>query len=131
MFRGDRDVVATYKKETKERLKTLEAGLRSLERQPSKPDPELLRELFRATHSIKAGANLLGLTPIEELAHLMESLLDHFQTGLLKPDPESAHALQDGIDAIGVLVDAMAQAQSFNIGPELRRLRQALSRASG
>lgn len=131
MFRRDREVVATYKKETKERLKTLEAGLRSLERQPDKPAPELLRELFRATHSIKAGANLLGLTQVEELSHLMESLLDLFQTGQLKPTPESAHALQDGIDAIGVLIEAMGQPQIFNIGPEVRRLQQALERASG
>lgn len=130
MFGRDREVIATYKRETGERLKTLETGLRVLDRQREKPNPELVHDLFRATHSIKAGANLLGLKPVEALAHLMESILHHFRTGALAPDATNTLALQDGVDAIRILIDNTELSHTFNIEPELRRLAQALETAA-
>jgi len=126
MFQKDREVVATYVRETKERLKTIEDGVRVLERQPEKVGTELVHEIFRATHSIKAGANLLQYTPIEDLAHLMESILLGYRTGELTPSLASTAPLQDGVDAIRVLIENLNQRDSFNIAPELRRLARVL-----
>ena len=71
MFGNDSEVLAAYIEESAERLASLEAGLLELE-SSTEPAEELLNALFRAAHSIKAGANLLNLCAIETTAHRLE-----------------------------------------------------------
>ena len=39
-------------------------------------EPDLVSSLFRTVHSIKAGAGMFNATPIAELSHIAESVLD-------------------------------------------------------
>ncbi|MCY7321030.1 MAG: Hpt domain-containing protein, partial [Phormidesmis sp. CAN_BIN36] len=60
--------------EARDHLNTIEQGLLNL--QATIEDPEMVNEVFRAAHSIKGGAAMLGLGSIQQVAHRLE---DHFK----------------------------------------------------
>ncbi|MEM6590397.1 MAG: Hpt domain-containing protein, partial [Cyanobacteria bacterium P01_C01_bin.73] len=66
--------------EAKDHLNTIEQGLLNL--QATISDAEMANEVFRAAHSVKGGAAMLGLDSIQTTAHRME---DYFK--ILKESP--------------------------------------------
>lgn len=56
--------------EAKDHLNTIEQGLLNL--QSTIADPELVNEVFRAAHSVKGGAAMLGLGSVQQTAHRLE-----------------------------------------------------------
>ncbi|MEL7051776.1 MAG: Hpt domain-containing protein, partial [Cyanobacteria bacterium J06588_5] len=73
-------IMGYFIEEAKDHLNTIEQGLLSL--QATIEDPEKANELFRAAHSVKGGAAMLGLESIQTTAHRME---DYFK--ILKESP--------------------------------------------
>ncbi|WP_315790392.1 hybrid sensor histidine kinase/response regulator [Fischerella sp. JS2] len=63
-------ILGYFIEEAKEHLTTIEQGLLNL--QSTIKDPEMLNEVFRAAHSIKGGAAMLGLSSIQRTAHRLE-----------------------------------------------------------
>ena len=63
-------ILGYFLEEAEEHLSTFEQGL--LNFQETLRDPELINELFRAAHSIKGGAAMLELSPIQKIAHRLE-----------------------------------------------------------
>jgi two-component system, chemotaxis family, sensor kinase CheA len=60
--------------EAQEHLAATEASLLRLD--PQAPSPDELNAIFRAVHSIKGSAGMLGFEEIGALAHVFENLLD-------------------------------------------------------
>lgn len=100
MFDCDPEVLAAFAEESEQRLAGLEKGLLTLERDPGNPPPDLLNAVFRDAHSVKAGAGLLGLHPVEKAAHRLENVLDLLRAGRLSAEPEICQALLDGVDLL-------------------------------
>jgi chemotaxis protein histidine kinase CheA/CheY-like chemotaxis protein len=73
-------IMGYFIEEAKDHLNTLEQGLLNL--QATIADPELVSEVFRAAHSVKGGAAMLGLDSIQQTAHRLE---DYFK--ILKECP--------------------------------------------
>jgi two-component system chemotaxis sensor kinase CheA len=71
---GDRDLAADFVGEAQEHFDTADENLLRLESDPSNKDA--IGAVFRAFHTIKGVSGFVGLTPIGELAHAAESLLD-------------------------------------------------------
>lgn len=117
MLENDAEVLAAFAEESAQRLGDLEKGLLTLERTPRNPAPELLNAMFRDAHSVKAGANLLGLASVEKAAHRLENVLDLLRSGRLAPTPEVCQTLLDGVD---LLRDIMG-APTFPPQPETDR----------
>ncbi len=73
-------------------------------------DPEtqasLLQELFRLAHSLKGSSRAIGLTPVGDLSHRMETLLDQIQEGIRPLQPELFDLLYRTLDAIQEAVEA-------------------------
>ncbi len=67
-------IMGYFIEEAKDHLNTIEQGLLSL--QTTIKDSEKANELFRAAHSVKGGAAMLGLESIQTTAHRME---DYFK----------------------------------------------------
>ena len=67
-------IMGYFIEEAKDHLNTIEQGLLSL--QATIEDPEKANEMFRAAHSVKGGAAMLGLESIQTTAHRME---DYFK----------------------------------------------------
>jgi len=63
-------IMGYFIEEAKEHLNTIEQGLLNL--QSTIEDPELVNELFRAAHSVKGGAAMLGLNNIQRISHRLE-----------------------------------------------------------
>lgn len=106
MFECDPEVLAAFAEECATRLSELEKNLLTLERAPQKPPAELLNAMFRDAHSVKAGAGLLELSPVENAAHRLENVLDLLRAGRLAAGPEVCQALLDGVDLLREILDS-------------------------
>jgi len=69
-----KQITGYFIEEAKEHLQTIESGLLNL--QTLMGDAEAVNEIFRAAHSIKGGAAMLGFTSIQHVAHNFE---DYFK----------------------------------------------------
>lgn len=67
-------IMGYFIEESKEHLNTIEQGLLNLQR--TIEDPEAVSEVFRAAHSVKGGAAMLGLSSIQKTAYRLE---DYFK----------------------------------------------------
>ncbi len=70
----NRELLTEFYAEAVDHLQQIEAALLALDQQPD--DPEALNSIFRSFHTIKGNAGFLGLLPMHNLAHEVESLLD-------------------------------------------------------
>ncbi len=103
-------------------LAALERGLLELEKRGSGADEALVHGIFRDAHSIKAGANLLGLSNIETLAHKMENILEKIRRAEIVPTERIVSILLEGLDTVKDLVDNVEDSQSRDISRILERL---------
>ncbi|BAZ06790.1 hybrid sensor histidine kinase/response regulator [Calothrix sp. NIES-3974] len=63
-------ILGYFIEEARDHLNTIEQGLLNL--QNTLNDPEMINEVFRAAHSIKGGAAMLGLESIQRTSHRLE-----------------------------------------------------------
>lgn len=86
-------------------------------------DRELLDELFRAFHSLKGLAGMVGVAEVEQLAHHLESYLRGLRQGQLRLTAEAFEALIAGAQLLEQAVFARrAGAPAPVIEPMLARL---------
>ncbi|MCX5795504.1 MAG: chemotaxis protein CheA [Elusimicrobia bacterium] len=113
--------------ESGEILRQLDKALVQLEKAP---DPKLLNEIFRASHSLKGMAGTMGYERTSHLAHAMEDLLARLREGTAKVSPEVVDLLLECRDALQALVDAIASAgddTGVDNGPILAKVQAALA----
>jgi two-component system chemotaxis sensor kinase CheA len=70
---------AIFFEEADEHLAAVESQLLALD--PAAPEAEALNGIFRAVHSIKGSAGMLGFSEIVSLTHVFENLLDLLRKG--------------------------------------------------
>jgi len=80
------DLLSDFLTEASELLDDVDVGLIDLEYHPE--DTGLLNRIFRGFHTVKGGAGFLEATPLVELCHRGENLLDLLRTGALGLTPE-------------------------------------------
>ena len=96
-----RQLLKTFQVEAQEHLQKLNETLLQLERQPDEATRHaLLQDVFRTAHSLKGAARAVSLTDIENLAHIMENVLQQVREGKLELRPDVCDALYDALDAI-------------------------------
>ena len=115
--------------EADEQIALLDRDLVRLETEGD--DPELIQEIFRATHTMKGSAAMLGYPRMSELAHSMESLLDGLRNGKISVSAEIIDSLLYGLDILKVLRDALVSPEKgpTDIGPAVARLESAAETA--
>lgn len=89
--------------EAREHLGLVEASLLDLEKCGS---PEIIAEVFRAIHSIKGGAQYVGLAATATLAHRTEALLDRLRRGERSATTDVVATLLAATDGLSALVRA-------------------------
>ena len=95
--------VQTFLIEARERLGRLEQGLVRLEREWSNQD--LYAELLREAHTLKGSARMIGLMPVDNLAHRMEEMLSAVRDSGEPPSRQVMDVLLEGVDALRALVE--------------------------
>lgn len=84
------------------------ACLDVLEGEGDDPNPARVNALFRAVHSLKGVAAMVGLAGVAEAAHDLEALLDDLRMGRAAPTPATRSAIRDGLAALAALKERIA-----------------------
>ncbi len=113
-FNEDTKIVTTFIDETTEHLLEIENGIISLEKNIGNIDVELVHSMFRAAHSIKAGANLLKFRNIESLSHELEDTLQKLRQKKIDLNKDIVDIFLKGIDRMEEMVSDLRQSYKIN-----------------
>jgi two-component system chemotaxis sensor kinase CheA len=99
-------LLGDYIDEAEELLVRMEQLIMEVERGRASGAVEMdaLNELFRCAHTLKGSSGLVGLSPIEELAHEMESIFDALRSGKAMLSQETLDPLLQCIDTVELLL---------------------------
>jgi chemosensory pili system protein ChpA (sensor histidine kinase/response regulator) len=103
-FFGDSDEVLTYfVPETAEHLEAMTGAILALEREG--PSEAGVAALFRAVHTLKGAAYVVGCNPVGALAHGLEDLLVAVREARAPLTPAVLEAALDTVDALKLMLD--------------------------
>jgi two-component system, chemotaxis family, sensor kinase CheA len=97
--------LAVFMQEADEQLKLLNEDFILLEK--AGENPQLLQEIFRASHTLKGSSGMLGYEKMSQVAHAMETVLDKLRNGSLKITSQLVDALLQGLDTLKLLRDKL------------------------
>lgn len=104
----DENDLLDFKEEGWRHVAALEASLLSLEQGPFGEERQFhISEAFRAAHSLKGAAGLLGLEGIAELTHEAENLLGLIRSGKRELGRAESEALFQAVDALRKMLEAL------------------------
>jgi two-component system chemotaxis sensor kinase CheA len=119
----DPELIGDFVVESREHLESIEGRLLVLEQKPD--DMETIHAVFRSFHTIKGLAGFLEFTPIRDVAHEVETLLDLCRNSKLAITPavvdvvlESADYLKNAI----AIVEASLAGEPVSLVPADRNL---------
>jgi len=112
--------------EARELLADMEIAL--LRCEDGTADPETINAIFRAAHTIKGSAGLVGLDGVVGFTHLVETLLARVRAGKLTLDADTAALLIGCKDHIQGLIDAAADGVDAQT-PEQQAVAESLASA--
>src|SRR5262249_29912746 len=94
------ELLAGFREEAGEHFDALQAALLALEKEPGRR--ALVDELLRQAHTLKGSASMVGLAPMSETAHALESVLVLMRAGVLGGESafDRLHAALDGMRAL-------------------------------
>jgi chemosensory pili system protein ChpA (sensor histidine kinase/response regulator) len=91
-------ILGYFIEEAGDHLQTLEQGLVNLS--ATLADSELINEVFRAAHSVKGGAAMLGLGDMQRTAHRLEDFFKLLKDSSISPDRELESLLLQVVDGL-------------------------------
>lgn len=102
-------MVGEFITECTDLIEMAESALLDLEESPD--DNELINTVFRAFHTIKGTSAFMGLDPVSEFTHSVETLLSMVREGDLKFDCACADISLESIDIINKLLAIVEHAE--------------------
>ena len=105
MESGKQQIIHYFIEEAKEHLETIEKGL--LDLRSVMEDPERVNELFRAAHSVKGGAAMLGFGSIQKTAHRLEDSFKVLQEYPINVDQKLVSLFLKSYDTLQVLIERL------------------------
>lgn len=99
------EILEQFLMEARDNLDYLDSHLKELDG----GDEETINSLFRAAHTLKGGAGLVGLTHIKEVTHAAEDLLDAYRNKKITYSDEMLDTLYDAFDEVIELIDAVEE----------------------
>jgi len=102
-----------FLEEVEEHLQTLEEDLVKLEKEEENPD--LLQEIFRASHTLKGSSATIGHHRMANLTHAMENILDKLRKQQLSVSSGLMDVLFESLDHLRVLKDEIVNDEESDI----------------
>jgi two-component system chemotaxis sensor kinase CheA len=127
MFAADPEIANMFVAEALDHLGTIEATLLRLEEAPE--DKALINDVFRPFHTIKGNAGALGITTVQEFAHIVESLLDRCRSGAHHVGASEIDIVLKAVDLMTAMITDLSARAAGKEGRSLRRERLELSAA--
>lgn len=103
------EIIAVFLTEARELVEQLEQGLLGLDKQSEPIDLESINAMFRAAHTIKGSAGVVGLDAIVDFTHLVETAFEQLRSGQLQPHKSLLQLLLKCNDHITSLLDCAEQ----------------------
>jgi chemotaxis protein histidine kinase CheA len=110
-------IIHYFIEEAQEHLETVEQGLLDLAEVIA--DAERVNEMFRAAHSIKGGAAMLGFESIQGTAHHLEDCFKILRDHPVPIDQKLETLFLKGYDALKALVEELANSPTLSLRPEI------------
>lgn len=122
-------MVELFFAEVNERLEGLAVKLVETESRPE--DAELLRDVFRDLHTIKGSSAMVGLKPMNDIAHAAEDLMGQVQGGQRRLDRAIIDAILAALDELRGIAARALRREALSVPADLiRRLRDPSSAAA-
>ncbi|MDJ0687614.1 MAG: Hpt domain-containing protein [Xenococcaceae cyanobacterium MO_188.B32] len=118
-------ILGYFIEEAKEHLQTLEKGI--LQLSTSAQDAEMVNEMFRAAHSVKGGAAMLGYSSIQKTAHRLEDAFKLLKESSINVDDKLEALFLNGYDYLQDLVERLENSTEFSDEDAIGILEQAES----
>lgn len=118
-------ILGYFIEEAKEHLQTLEQGI--LQLSTSARDTETVNEMFRAAHSVKGGAAMLGYTSIQKTAHRLEDSFKILKEYQVDVDQKLESLFLTGYDYLQDLIERLESSANFSDADAVEILEQAES----
>lgn len=123
----DDDMIELFFEEANDRIEGLSVKLLEIEQRPG--DEELLRDVFRDLHTVKGSSAMVGLDPMNRLAHAAEDLVGQLRDGTRVADGAIVDVLLATLDGLRDIAGRASRRESIAIDlePLIRRLRDPSS----
>jgi len=105
-------ILGYFIEEAKEHLDTIEQSL--LDLQATMAESERLNELFRAAHSVKGGAAMLGFSSIQKVSHHLEDCFKLLKDHPIAVDHQLENLFLKGFDTLKALVEEIQSPFGLN-----------------
>ena len=113
-------ILEQFLTEARENLEYLDQNLSDLK----DGDEEIVNALFRAAHTLKGGAGLVGFNSVKEITHAAEDLLDAYRKKELEFSEEIVDVLYDAFDEVVELIDAAEELGSVEVEVDEEKILQ-------
>jgi chemotaxis protein histidine kinase CheA len=110
-------IIHYFIEEAQEHLDTVEHGLLDLGEVIK--DADRVNELFRAAHSVKGGAAMLGFDSIQKTSHQLEDCFKILRDHSIPVDRQLESMFLKGYDALKELVAELAESPTLTLRPEI------------
>ncbi len=105
------ELVGVFLEESREILQHLEDDLLEMEKNPG--DTEIIKRVFRAAHTIKGSAGLIGLDTVSTLAHRLEDVLDQVRATAEPMSKECFDTVFRSMDMLNRMVEMTAAGEEI------------------
>jgi len=114
------ELIEIFKSEAEDYLNVLSSGLLELE---NGPNPEVLEQVFRTTHSLKGAARAVNYSGIEEICQVMETIFSRLKNGEMELSPALMDVLMEGVEQLSEIIngDQPDQAADFEVVENLKK----------
>jgi chemotaxis protein histidine kinase CheA len=116
-------ILGYFIEEAKEHLQTLEQGI--LQLSTAVKDTEMVNEMFRAAHSVKGGAAMLGYSSIQKTAHRLEDSFKILRENPVNVDQKLESLFLTGYDYLQDLIERLENSAEFRDEDALEILEQS------
>ncbi len=124
MLHSDAELAGMFLAESLDHLSSIEAVALQLESAPE--DQHLLNEVFRPFHTVKGNAGALGVTSVQELAHVVENLLDLARAGKQRLGADGIELVLQSVDLLSAMLRDLGHRLAGGTPPSRRGERDAL-----
>lgn len=104
------ELLKIFLDESRENIDLLDQEIINLETDPE--NKELMDEIFRAFHTLKGNAGIVGMKKFEKFAHIAEEVLTDIRDGNRKIDSDIITFMLDSLDRLKVLHRTMVETGS-------------------
>ena len=118
-------ILGYFIEEAKEHLQTLEKGILNLS--TSVQDAARVNEMFRAAHSVKGGAAMLGYSSIQKTAHRLEDSFKILKENPVSVDQKLESLFLAGCDDLKDLIERLENSPDFSDEDAIETLEKAES----